>query len=104
MVFVIAKNTLALAPELTSLINNNQYTYIGLLRFFSVIICFVFGIFFLVKTVRYFIAIKKDKVFIDALEGKYKSDVLPKTHIFTQRTISAILTCGMISAFFSIDL
>lgn len=97
-VFLIVKNTLALAPELTSLINNNQYTYIGLLRFFSVIICLVFGIFFLVKTIRYFVAIKRDTVFILQLEERYKCDVLPKGHLFVSRKISAILGCAMVSA------
>ena len=103
-VFVIIKNTLAVAPELTSLINNNQYTYIGLLRFFSVIICLVFGMFFLINTVRYFVALKKDKIFINQLEEKYNLEVLPKAHIFTQRKVSAMLTCSMTLAFLSINL
>ena len=104
MVFVIVKNTLAVAPELTSLINNNQYTYIGLLRFFSVVICLIFGLCFLIKSVRYLIAITNDKVFIQQLREKYVCEVIPKTYMFTQRKISAILTCGIVLAFFSINL
>ena len=96
--FVIVKNILAVAPELTSLINNNQYTYIGLLRFFSVTICLIFGLFFLIKAVRYFVAIKNDKIFMEQLREKYKCDVMPRTHIFTQRGVSALLTCGTVTA------
>lgn len=102
--FVIIKNTLAVAPELTSLINNNQYTYIGLLRFFAVAICLVFGSFFLINTVRYFVAIKNDKIFIAELEEKYNLEVIPKAHIFTQRKVSAMLTCSTILAFISVNI
>ena len=101
--FIIIKNTLAVAPELTSLINNNQYAFIGLLRSFAVLICFVFGVFFLINTVRYFTLIKKDEIFISAIKEKYECEVLPKKHLFVSRRISAQLIAAAVSCILCIN-
>lgn len=101
--FVIFKNILAVAPELTTLINNSQYKFIGLLRGFAVLISLIIGISFIVRMSRYLIAIKRDGAFIDGLKNKYEHEVMPKTHIFTSRKLCSAITFAVAAFLFSIN-
>ncbi len=70
-IFVISKAALACLPEFTSLINNSEYRFVGILRVFAVIISLVIGIIWFIKSISYITAIKKDKSFIDNISKKY---------------------------------
>ena len=70
-IFVISKATLACLPEFTSLINNSEYRFVGVLRVIAVIISLAVGILWLVKIIGYIIAIKRDKPFIENISKKY---------------------------------
>ena len=86
-IFVILKAILACLPEFTSLINNAQYRFVGILRFFAVIICLVVGIIWLVKIVAYISAIKKDKLFIENISEKYATLRETRPLLFVKRRI-----------------
>ena len=86
-IFVILKAILACLPEFTSLINNAQYRFVGILRFFAVIICLVVGIIWLVKIVSYISAIKKDKLFIENISEKCATLRETRPLLFVKRRI-----------------
>lgn len=85
--FVIIKATLACLPEFTSLINNSEYRFIGILRICSVIICLVVGIIWLVKIVGYIKAIMNDKPFIDSISEKYATLRETRPLLFVKRRL-----------------
>lgn len=97
-VFVVAKSLLACLPELTSLINNSEYAFVGLLRFFAVILGFAIGSVWLVRTVVYLVGIIKDKQFINSLSDKHFDMVKTRPDLFTRRRLA--LGIGLICAGF----
>ncbi len=103
-IFVVLKATLSCLPEFTSLINNSEYRFVGILRICSVIICLVIGIIWLVKIVSYIKAIKKDKLFIDNISEKYA--VLRETRplLFVKRRLIFGIGAICIGLALSIDL
>ena len=69
--FIIAKAALSCLPEFTSLIENTQYRFVGVLRLFAVIISLIIGIIWLVKIIGYINSINKDALFIKNISDKY---------------------------------
>lgn len=102
--FVIFKAVAPILPESTALLNHdfnnfgvNFYDFIYLFRTMSIMLTFVIGIIWLVKTVRYYAGVRGDNEFIFAVKNKYISDVLPNKVYFAKKTaknISAILICA----------
>ncbi|MBE6548152.1 MAG: hypothetical protein E7667_04660 [Ruminococcaceae bacterium] len=100
--FVITKSVCACLPEFSALIENEQYRFITILRFFGFIITMVVGIIWLVKIIGYVRAIKKDRVFIDSISEKYKSMVITRPGLFTKRQL--LFGIGCIFAGFALSL
>ncbi len=103
-IFVIIKATLACLPEFTSLINNSEYRFVGILRICSVIICLVIGIIWLVKIVSYTNAIKNDMLFIDNISQKYAMLRETRPLLFVKRRLIFGIGAICIGLALSIDL
>lgn len=104
VLFVIIKNVLTLAPELTTLINDAKYRFITLLRGFAALISFIFGLAFIIRMTRYFWALKRDTAYIGGLREKYESEVMPKAHIFTSRKVRFSLSLAIAAVFLSVNI
>lgn len=102
--FSIVKAACTFLPECTSLIDNAEYRFVGLLRGFGIIISLVFGIIWLISCVRFFGAIKKDCVFIDNIFAKYDTFVIEHPDIFTKRALLAGIGTVSIGFILSIDI
>ncbi len=112
--FLIAKAVLANVCEFAVLSNHtyddttfNWYGFLGLFRTLSVMLGFVLGTLWLVRMLRYIIALRRDVAFFDTAREKYRAEVLPKTGLFVTRDIAfllIILCVGMLlSADFYVD-
>ncbi len=103
-IFVISKAALACLPEFTSLINNSEYRFVGILRVFAVIISLAIGIIWLIKIISYITAIKKDKRFVDNISEKYT--VLRETRplLFVKRRLIFGIGVICVGLALSIDL
>ncbi len=103
-IFVISKATLACLPEFTSLINNSEYRFVGILRVISVIISLGVGVFWLVRIISYITAIKRDKLFIENISEKYT--VLRETRplLFVKRRLLFGIGVICVGLALSIDL
>ena len=110
--FVVFKFTATLLPELAILTTHSYddnrrasvfYEYMGLLRGAAVIFCLVIGIIWLVRMMRYFGRVRKDKVFITAIENEYRGSVLPRESIFIRRAIRGAFLLVCAAAFVLLD-
>ena len=98
--FVIFKAVVSFLPELTELTSSyywelminppkfNLYRYVGALRFLAIILILAVGILWLVKIIRFFSVVSKDKVFMDSLNAAYEEKVLTKKGIFIKRSVN----------------
>ncbi len=100
--FYLFRIVATLIPELTEL---QMYDYLGtvdaralsltsfkpLFYIFFVFVTLIFGVFYIVRVVRYFGAVRKDKPFIAAMERKYVNDILPKTTYFIAKNMKVAL-------------
>ncbi len=107
--FYILRIVMTLVPELTEL---QLYDNIGTVSALSVqlinykptlyilaaFITVVFGIILIVKTSKYFGRISKDKALAEALESKFKTDILVKTNVFTAKDMKTALVVFIVSA------
>lgn len=94
--FVAAKAILTVLPEFAELTNAsydesagtvNLYRYIGVMRMLAWIPVLVIGIIWLIRTVRYFRTVLKDRVLMDGLQEAYQRDVAPKVGLFVGKTV-----------------
>lgn len=100
--FVVAKAAITCLPELTSLINNSEYRFIGLLRFFAVAVMFIIGLIWIVKIIAYFVGIQRDKQFLSNLSDKHIDMKITRPTLFTKRRLSlgiGIICAGLILSF-----
>jgi hypothetical protein len=79
------------------------YDYIGLLRSFAIIVCFVVGIIWFLHIRAYFSRIAKDKTFVDALTEDYKTNVLPRESLFVRKSVKLISLLFVVAAVLCID-
>lgn len=86
-IFVISKATLACLPEFTSLINNSEYRFVGVLRVFAVFISLIVGLIWLVTITRYINTINKDKPFIESICEKYSILRQTRPLLFVKRRL-----------------
>ena len=90
--FLIVKNITVMIPELTSLINDSYYEFVGLLRLLGVILSLWSGIDWLVYIIRFMRLLLKDRVYMDYIEGKYIAEILPNEGLQKRRSICSALT------------
>lgn len=111
--FVVFKSVTPVLPEFTSLLDYeyndsliNYYDFIYLFRTVAIILMFIVGIVWLVRAVRYFSRLIKDKVFISSLAEKYTIEVLPNKVLFMKKFINRatiIFACAsflLVNAYF----
>ncbi len=96
IVFVFAKAVLTTLPEFASLTQNTydsgsslsrMYQYISLFRTIAVGAMLIINILRLTKFIEYTLSLITDRPFIEALEEKYRTEVLPKESLFIRRAI-----------------
>ena len=100
--FYLFRIAATLIPELSEL---QMYDYLGTVDrrafdmvyfkplfyiLFSLAVC-VFGAVYIVRVSRFFRSLREDKPFIQALEDKYRRDVLPKTGYFIAKRMKLVL-------------
>lgn len=99
--FIIVRALGAFLPELTSLINNSQYRFVGLLRALSFIIVLAVGAVWLIRTVIFFLRVRRETVFISNICQKHATLVTERPLIFKARRlicgVSVILTGYILS-------
>lgn len=107
--FLIFRAGATLVPELTELQLYDHTGEVKQLQFslahykpFIYVVCAVavsvLGIIYIVRVVRYFGAVKNDKPFNDALDKKYRGDILPNENLFTAKRMRAVLVLLAASA------
>ncbi len=108
--FVLFKAVTPVLPEFTSLLNYeysdsliNYYDFIFLYRTIAVIIMFILGGIWLVKALRYYMGIRKDKAFICALKDKYAAEILPDRVYFMKKFAFYARTIFICAAFFCVN-
>lgn len=90
-IFISIRAIGAILPELTSLIDNTQYSYVGLLRAMSFIVVAVIGIVWLARTVRFFLHIRREADFIENIYQAHVALVRERPLMFKARR----LKCGI---------
>ena len=101
--FLIVRGLAVMLPEFTSLINNDAYEFVGLLRFFGIVIALLMGFAWLITIISYCIRVKRDKPFIKSLSRLYYETLSEKPNYFTVRILSAGLYTLLIAFIFSSD-
>ena len=113
MSFLAFKSVMSFVPELSSLTSYEYfdsyatvdwYKYIGLYRSVSFVAVLSVGIVWLVKIVKYFNSVKRDRAFVEAIENKYRSEILTNENLFTRRRVCMGLIIIGIGAFTCVDL
>ncbi|MBQ9085816.1 MAG: hypothetical protein IJY47_01360 [Clostridia bacterium] len=113
LVFIIAKAVFAVLPELADLTNGDYsefsaqdslYPYIGVMRLLAFIPVLILGIVWLFRIQHYFRRIRKDIVFVQGLEEKYRTCILPKTGMFVRRSYDLAYILIVIALVLSMDL
>ena len=95
IVFVIAKAACAVIPETLSLtmteftdgVTMYLYDFIVHFRVIFFTVALVFGIIWLVKTVKFFTAVKNEREFIDSLTESFKEKLETKEGVFIARNL-----------------
>lgn len=107
--FYLLRIVSTLVPELAEL---QLYDYLGtvdrmaldfvrfkpLFYILFAILVIAFGIVFIVRTARFFGALRGDRPFIAALEDKYNRDILPRTTYFIAKRMKLVLAFFALSA------
>ncbi len=96
VIFVIIRSLSSVLPELTAIaetgsgyVESNPIEDYSALRWililFLAVFSFVVGILWLVRMVRYFNVFRKDREFIDVLQKKYDSEIVPDQGLWIKR-------------------
>ena len=93
--FVIFKGVMTVLPELSVLGNSSTdemsysaslYQYIGVMRFLCFVPVVIVGIYWLTKTIKYFVGLSKDKTLNAALTDSYKQKEEQRRGFFIRMT------------------
>ena len=79
------------------------YDFIGLLRSFAIVASLVVGVVWLFKIRGYFVRVRKDSAFSEALADDYKVNVLPRTSLFVRREVKLMSLFFVVAALLCID-
>lgn len=116
IVFICLKAILCVLPEFSVLTTTGYdegsglmyiYRFIGVMRLLAFIPVAVLGVIWLIKVIRYFARIDRDKEFLGGLDRIYSERVLSKKSIFIKRNVKicyALLICVfLLSIDFRVD-
>ena len=101
--FVLIKYLASALPEFTTLISNDAYEFIKLLRIIGIIVAAILGTVWLVLTLRYLSNVKKDAPFIERLSEKYLNFSSENQGFYIARGIKIALFALMLASAFSAD-
>ena len=111
--FLIVKVAMATLPEFTVLSTHNYdenmaatnyiYDFVGLLRFLALVCGLIVGAIWLCRVVAYFVVVRKDTAFSDALLEEYNMNVLPKKSLFVRKAVKLESTLFCVAAFLFAD-
>ncbi len=101
--FLIIRGLAVTLPEFTSLINNEAYEFVGVIRVFGIILALPVGFAWLVSIISYFVRVKNDKPFIKSLSKLYFETISEKPNYFTVRKLTVGLYTLLIAFIFSSD-
>ena len=107
VIFVIVRAACSVLPELTAIaetgsgyVESNPIEDFSALRWililFLAIFSLVVGIIWLTRMVRYFNEFRKDRAFIDVLQKKYETEVLPNQGLWVKR--KSLAFCAVATA------
>ncbi len=102
--FVIVKNVLWMLPEFTTLMADDTYEFVNVLRLFAAAIIVPLAVIWLLKMLIYINKVKNDQAFIDNLKAFYLEKTQDSQDFFTSRTISLGLTALTVAFVLSFDL
>lgn len=106
VVFVSLKAIMTVLPELSALgtssiddVSNahNLYRYIGVMRAFCVIPVLVLGVIWLIRIIKYFVNLRKDKVLNLSLNDAYAKKEIDRKGIFVKKYVRT--ACWFLVAF-----
>ncbi len=108
--FVMFKAIFTVLPEFAALSKDTEtstvfrlYDYIGILRFFAMLLVFIVGCIFLFRTISFIRAVKADEVLLPFYREKYRTEVLTKEHLFTHRHLTTALFIACVAMIFRVD-
>ncbi len=111
LLFIIVKNLCVLLPETSALsttdnINSykpSMYEFVNDFRILGMIVSLIFGIVWLVRSIKYFRSIDRDKAFVSSLCERYNTEILPNNKIFAERRIALSCLFFGIAAVLAVD-
>lgn len=110
MAFLFIKPLMALLPEFSALSSTEYneglvdfYNFITLFRGTAILFMLPFALVWLVRSFRFLKALRRDTAFCTACEEHYRTEVAPKTDLFTQRNVKLALSVLGIGIFLSPD-
>ena len=101
--FLIIRGLAVTLPEFTSLIKNDTYEFVEVLRHFGIAITLIVGIAWLIAIISYFVRVKKDRPFIKSLSKYYFEAISEKPNYFTVQKLNVSLYTLLIAFIFSSD-
>lgn len=110
--FLIVKVSAYVLPEFAVLSTHSYdelsgasflYDYVGLLRFFAIVVGLIMGIVWLCRAASYFSRVSKDKIFTEALVDCYNKTVLPRESLFVKKAVKLISLLFCVAAAMCID-
>lgn len=112
LIFVCCKSIFTVLPEFSVLSKNlynedgglvDLYRYVGLLRGFFMLLIFVIGILWLIRTQFYFFRLRNDQILMSGLAESYQKDVTPKIGGVVQKRFTLAYIFLVASLIFSVD-
>lgn len=112
LVFVFAKAFCGTLPEFATLSSHRgwdetavgrMHLYIGMFRTVGIICSLVFGVVFLVVTLRYIDRLRKETSYVERLTAVYDAEIGSRTDYLARRAISAAFGYFSVAAVLTID-
>lgn len=103
VIFLIVKILICTLPEFTSLQTNSGYEFAGIMRVLAIILVAPLSFIWLAHMLAYFIRIKKDTAFIDALSQKYLDKASTTPDFFICRALTLGLYTVLLAFSFTFD-
>lgn len=101
--FLVVRAASMTLPEFTTLISNNSYEFVRLLRFFGVLLTLPIGIVWLIKMISYCAKNRSDTPFIKELSEIYVKNAKENPNFYVVRLLSSVLYTLIVAFVISAD-
>ena len=101
---LIVKNALWALPEFTSLVGDDTYEFVGILRIFAMLIIVPVTVVWLVRMITYFVRVRRDETFVNNLMNVYNQKAEASPSFFDMRVLSVGIVALIVAFVFSLDL